>query len=83
LQSFGKRILTRHLNTLLAPFEKAIARDEELDVQEVAYDYAMVVFGELAYDVSAKSVVVGECMLTAQRCPVRLCSNICRFHGTL
>jgi hypothetical protein len=48
LQSFGKRILPRHLNTLLAPFEKAIARDEELDVQEVAYDYAMVVFGEQA-----------------------------------
>ncbi|KAJ9123985.1 hypothetical protein QFC22_000777 [Naganishia vaughanmartiniae] len=50
LQSFGELILPKHLNTLLAPIEKSIERDEELDVQEVAYDYAMVVFGELAYD---------------------------------
>ena len=52
LQTFGTVILPEHLDTLLNPFEKAIERDAELDIQEAAYDFAMVVFGELAYDVS-------------------------------
>lgn len=52
LQAFAEVILPKHRDTLLRPFEKAIERDTELDIQEVAYDFAMVVFGELAYDVS-------------------------------
>lgn len=52
LQAFGEVILPKHLATLLRPFEQAIQRDAELDVQEVAYEFAMVVFGEMAYDVS-------------------------------
>lgn len=51
LQAFGETILPKHLDTLLTPFENAIELDQVLDVQEVAYDFAMVVFGELAYDV--------------------------------
>lgn len=51
LQAFGEVILPKHLDTLLRPLENAIERDIELDMQEVAYDFAMVVFGELAYDV--------------------------------
>lgn len=52
LQAFGEVVLPKHLATLLRPFEQTIEQDSELDIQEVAYDFAMVVFGELAYDVS-------------------------------
>jgi hypothetical protein len=56
LKYFLDRILPRHLDKLFGGLDKAAEAEghkgKVVDLQEVAYDYAMSVFGELAYDVS-------------------------------
>lgn len=56
LKYFVDRILPKHLDKLFEGLDKAAEAEghegEVVDLQEVAYDYAMSVFGELAYDVS-------------------------------
>lgn len=57
LKYFLGRILPKHLDKLFGGLDRAAEADfghkgEVADLQEVAYDYAMSVFGELAYDVS-------------------------------
>jgi hypothetical protein len=57
LKYFLDRILPKHLDKLFGGLDRAAEADfghkgEVADLQEVAYDYAMSVFGELAYDVS-------------------------------
>lgn len=55
LKYFLDRILPKHLDKLFGGLDRAIEAEghqgEVVDLQEVAYDYAMSVFGELAYDV--------------------------------
>jgi hypothetical protein len=56
LRYFLDRILPKHLDKLFGGLDKAAEAEghkgKVVDLQEVAYDYAMSVFGELAYDVS-------------------------------
>lgn len=51
LAAFAETLLPKHLKVLIEPFEEATETGAVVDVQTVAYAYAMVVFGELAYDV--------------------------------
>ncbi|KAH8084791.1 cytochrome P450 [Filobasidium floriforme] len=54
LKYFVDRILPKHLDKLFGELDSAAEtgghKGKVVDLQEVAYDYAMSVFGELAYD---------------------------------
>lgn len=60
LKYFLDRILPKHLDKLFGGLDRAAEAEghkgQVVDLQEVAYDYAMSVFGELAYDVSSTVV---------------------------
>jgi hypothetical protein len=67
LRYFLDRILPKHLDKLFGGLDKAAEAEgqggEVVDLQEVAYDYAMSVFGELAYDVSSMVAEMRSTML--------------------
>jgi hypothetical protein len=62
LKIFAEKILGKHINVLLRGFEEVCVEVDAksnskgkgniVDVMDVAEEYAMAVFGELAYDVS-------------------------------
>jgi hypothetical protein len=75
LKYFLDRILPKHLDKLFDGLDRAVEagghKEEVVDLQEVAYDYAMSVFGELAYDVSFFVAEIGLTMLIEELCAYR------------
>lgn len=55
LQHFLQKILPRHISKLSIPLDGVAVSGSAVDFQEVAYEYAMAVFGEMAYNVSLTS----------------------------
>jgi len=86
LKYFLDQILPKHLDKLFGDLDKAAQTTgkagEIVDLQEVAYHYAMAVFGELAYDVSFSADYLAISSLKVL--PILFCSpTLARSHRPL